>query len=96
MKEENVIVEKSYAFALRVMDMCKVIRDKREYDLACCDFWLILSQFLNNEGFYRRKQRERRSFAHYILKSPCFVCLPMPGLKSPPIDPLRLLLFKKI
>ena len=34
MKEENVIVEKSYAFALRVIELCKVIREKREYDLA--------------------------------------------------------------
>lgn len=34
MKEENVIVQKSYAFALRVMDLCKAIREQREYDLA--------------------------------------------------------------
>lgn len=34
MKEENVILEKSYAFALEVMDLAKAIRDKKEYDLA--------------------------------------------------------------
>ena len=34
MKEENVIVEKSYAFALEVMRLAKLIREKREYDLA--------------------------------------------------------------
>lgn len=34
MKEENVIVDKSYAFALEIMGLCQQIRDKREYDLA--------------------------------------------------------------
>ena len=34
MKEENVIVEKSYAFALEVMRIAKIIRELREYDLA--------------------------------------------------------------
>ncbi len=34
MKEENVIVEKSYAFALKVMGLAKLIRDEKEYDLA--------------------------------------------------------------
>jgi four helix bundle protein len=34
MKEENVILEKSYAFALEIMDLAKAIRDKKEYDLA--------------------------------------------------------------
>lgn len=34
MKEENVILEKSYAFALEIVSLCKRIRDKREYDLA--------------------------------------------------------------
>ena len=29
-----MIVEKSYSFALGVMRLCKIIRDKREYDLA--------------------------------------------------------------
>jgi four helix bundle protein len=34
MKEENVILEKSYAFALEIMSLAKLIRDLREYDLA--------------------------------------------------------------
>ena len=34
MKEGNVIVAKSYAFALGIMRLCKSIRDEREYDLA--------------------------------------------------------------
>ena len=34
MKEANIIVEKSYAFALAIMHEAKLIRDKREYDLA--------------------------------------------------------------
>ena len=34
MKEENVILEKSYAFALEIMALAKEIRDKKEYDLA--------------------------------------------------------------
>lgn len=34
MKEGNVILEKSYAFALEIMRVAKLIREKREYDLA--------------------------------------------------------------
>lgn len=34
MKEENVILEKSYAFALEIMALAKETREKREYDLA--------------------------------------------------------------
>ena len=34
MKEENVILEKSYAFALEIIALAKAIRDKKEYDLA--------------------------------------------------------------
>ena len=34
MKDENVILDKSYAFALEIMNLTKAIRDKREYDLA--------------------------------------------------------------
>ena len=34
MKEENVILEKSYAFALEIMRICKLIREQREFDLA--------------------------------------------------------------
>ena len=34
MKEKNVILEKSYSFALHVMALAKEIREKREYDLA--------------------------------------------------------------
>lgn len=34
MKEENVILEKSYTFALEIMALAKAIRDKKEYDLA--------------------------------------------------------------
>lgn len=34
MKEENLILEKSYAFALEVMRLAKLIREKKEYDLA--------------------------------------------------------------
>ncbi len=34
MKEGNVIVEKSYAFALKIIHIAKLIREKREYDLA--------------------------------------------------------------
>ncbi len=38
MKEQNVIVEVSYAFALEVMSLSKLMRDKKEYDLAS-QFW---------------------------------------------------------
>jgi four helix bundle protein len=34
MKEENVILEKSYSFALQIMNIAKAIREKKEYDLA--------------------------------------------------------------
>jgi len=34
MKQENAILDKSYAFALAIMDTAKVIRAKHEYDLA--------------------------------------------------------------
>ena len=34
MKEENVILEKSYSFALDIMALAKEIRNHREYDLA--------------------------------------------------------------
>ena len=34
MKEENPILDKSYAFALTIMDIAKAIRAKHEYDLA--------------------------------------------------------------
>lgn len=34
MKEENVILEKSYAFALEIMRICKLIREQREFNLA--------------------------------------------------------------
>jgi four helix bundle protein len=34
MKDENVILEKSYTFALQIMALAKEIREKREYDLA--------------------------------------------------------------
>lgn len=34
MKEENIILEKSYAFALKIMALAKTIREKKEYDLA--------------------------------------------------------------
>ena len=34
MKQENAILEKSYAFALAIMDTAKAIRAKHEYDLA--------------------------------------------------------------
>ena len=34
MKEENVILEKSYSFALQIMALAKEIREKREYDLS--------------------------------------------------------------
>jgi four helix bundle protein len=34
MKDQNVVVEKSYAFALEIMRVAKLIREQREYDLA--------------------------------------------------------------
>jgi four helix bundle protein len=34
MKEENVILGKSYAFALEVMCLARLVREQREYDLA--------------------------------------------------------------
>ena len=34
MKGENVIVDKSYAFALDIMRVAKLIRGQRDYDLA--------------------------------------------------------------
>jgi four helix bundle protein len=34
MKEENLILEKSYSFALKIMGLAKSLRDKREYDLS--------------------------------------------------------------
>jgi four helix bundle protein len=37
-KEDNLILDKSYAFALEVMKLSKRIREQREYDLAS-QFW---------------------------------------------------------
>jgi four helix bundle protein len=34
MKENNLIVDESYAFALEVMRISKLIRERKEYDLA--------------------------------------------------------------
>lgn len=34
MKEQNVILEKSYTFALEIMSLAKLIRELREYDMA--------------------------------------------------------------
>lgn len=34
MKKENLILEKSYAFALDIMRVAKQIRERREYELA--------------------------------------------------------------
>ena len=34
MKDGNLILEKSYAFALQIMGLCKRIREHREYELA--------------------------------------------------------------
>lgn len=34
MKTENVIVEKTYAFSLRIIEMVKILREKREFDLS--------------------------------------------------------------
>jgi four helix bundle protein len=34
MKEENLILEKSYAFALQVMEVVRQIRKRHEYELA--------------------------------------------------------------
>ena len=34
MKEENIIVEKSYSFSLEIMRLAGIIREKREYNLA--------------------------------------------------------------
>lgn len=34
MKVENIILEKSYAFALKIMCVAKLIREQREFDLA--------------------------------------------------------------
>jgi hypothetical protein len=34
MKQENAILDKSYAFALEIKSMAKAIRELREYDLA--------------------------------------------------------------
>lgn len=34
MKDNNLILDKSYGFALRVMAIARVIRGQREYDLA--------------------------------------------------------------
>jgi four helix bundle protein len=34
MKKENVILEKSYSFALQIMALAKEIREKHEYDLS--------------------------------------------------------------
>jgi len=34
MKQENIILEKSYAFALEIVRICKLIREQHEYDLA--------------------------------------------------------------
>jgi four helix bundle protein len=38
MKNQNVIVDKSYAFALEVMGVARQMRAKKEYDLAS-QFW---------------------------------------------------------
>ena len=34
MKENNLILDESYAFALEVMRLAKLMRDMREFDLA--------------------------------------------------------------
>ena len=34
MKEENVIVDKTYAFALEVMRLARLLREQKEYELA--------------------------------------------------------------
>jgi four helix bundle protein len=34
MKEENIILEKTYSFALQIMTLAKEVREKREYELA--------------------------------------------------------------
>jgi four helix bundle protein len=38
MKENNLIVDESYAFALEVMRISKLMRDRKEHDLAS-QFW---------------------------------------------------------
>jgi four helix bundle protein len=38
MKENNLIIDESYAFALEVMRLAKSMRDMREFDLAS-QFW---------------------------------------------------------
>ena len=38
MKEENVILEMSYAFSLEVMRIAKLMREDKQYDLAS-QFW---------------------------------------------------------
>lgn len=34
MKEENLILEKSYSFALQITSLARLIREKKEYELA--------------------------------------------------------------
>lgn len=34
MKQENAILDKSYAFALKIMSISKAVREKKEYELA--------------------------------------------------------------
>ncbi len=38
MKENNLIIDESYTFALEVMRLARMMREKREYDLAS-QFW---------------------------------------------------------
>lgn len=38
MKEQNLILDESYSFALEVMRISKLMRDRKEYDLAS-QFW---------------------------------------------------------
>ena len=82
MKEENVIVEKSYAFALEVMLLAKLIREKREYDLAS-QLWragtsiganVEEAQAAQSRADFRSKMtiaaKEARE-AHYWLRLTC-------------------------
>ena len=100
MKEENVIVEKSYAFALEVMRLAKLIREKREYDLAS-QLWragtsiganVEEAQAAQSRADFRSKMtiaaKEARE-AHYWLRLTCDGKILPADLINPLIDEIE-------
>ena len=100
MKEGNVILEMSYAFALRIMSLAKLIRDQREYDLAS-QIWragtsiganVEEAQAAQSRADFRSKiaiaAKEARE-AHYWLRLTCDGYVIEKSLVVPLIDEIE-------